>query len=100
MMIFSPRLDAADLSAIDFDLAGARADQSANLKSASKTIMSALIGVALDRGILIGVNQTLDEFFPAQLADDENARTREISIEDLLTMRSGLESARHSFRRR
>lgn len=71
---------------------GARADQPANLKSASKTIMSALIGVALDKGVLTSVEQTLDEFFPTQLAGDANARKREISIEDLLTMRSGLES--------
>ncbi len=71
---------------------GASADQPANLKSASKTVMSALIGVALDKGILSSVDQTVDEFFPTQLAGDANARKREISIEDLLTMRSGLES--------
>lgn len=71
---------------------GARADRPANMKSASKTVISALVGIALDRGLLKGLDQPIGEFFPQELAGDENSVRRAITIEDLLTMRAGLES--------
>ena len=67
-------------------------DDIANIKSASKSILSALVGAAIDRGHLKGVEQTLGDFFPQRLAGEENAVKRTITIEDLLTMRSGLET--------
>ena len=70
---------------------GASARRSANLKSASKTIIAILVGIAIDRGYLEGVEQPITDFFPDELADAEAAR-RSITIEDLLTMRSGLET--------
>ncbi|MDP1930253.1 MAG: serine hydrolase [Gammaproteobacteria bacterium] len=71
---------------------GARADRPANMKSASKTVISGLVGIALDRGLLTGLDQTLGDFFPQELAGDENSVRRAITIEDLLTMRAGLQS--------
>ena len=70
---------------------GASARRSANLKSASKTIIAILVGIAIDRGYLEGVDQPIIDFFPDELAKAEAAR-RSITIEDLLTMRSGLET--------
>ena len=70
---------------------GASARRSANLKSASKTIIAILVGIAIDRGYLEGVDQPIVDFFPDQLAEAEAAR-RSITIGDLLTMRSGLET--------
>ena len=70
---------------------GASARRSANLKSASKTIIAILVGIAIDRGYLSGVDQPIVDFFPDQLAEAEAAR-RSITIGDLLTMRSGLET--------
>ena len=70
---------------------GARAAQPANIKSASKSVISALVGIAIARNLLEGVDQPIADFFP-QLAQDREAQKREITIEDLLTMRSGLES--------
>ena len=71
---------------------GARAAQSANLKSASKSLLSALVGIAFDRGYLKSVHQSIDKFFPEDLTRPDDAKKRTITIEDLLTMRSGLES--------
>lgn len=71
---------------------GARADRPANMKSASKTVISGLVGIALDRGLLTGLDQSLGEFFPQELAGEENSLRRAITIEDLLTMRAGLQS--------
>ena len=63
----------------------------ANLKSASKTIMSILVGIAIDRGHLTGVDQPITDFFPDELADSDPVK-RTITIGDLLSMQSGLET--------
>ena len=68
---------------------GAAPHRAANLKSASKSIISVLVGIALDHGYLDGIDTTLDRFFPEYLDDPAKAR---ITVEDLLTMRSGLET--------
>ena len=70
---------------------GATARGQANLKSASKTLISILVGIAIDRGHLAGVDQPIGDFFPEELADAD-ALKRSITIGDLLTMRSGLET--------
>jgi CubicO group peptidase (beta-lactamase class C family) len=71
---------------------GARAIDSANLKSASKSIVSTLIGVALDRGQIKSVKDPIAKFFPEHLGANADAAKKRITIEDLLTMRAGLET--------
>ena len=71
---------------------GARASSTANLKSASKSILSALIGIAFDRGHLKSLQDSIGRFFPEHLTSAEDAKKKMITLEDLLTMRSGLES--------
>lgn len=71
---------------------GARANQPANLKSVSKSILSALIGIALDRGYLKNVREPIGHHFSDMLEGNGDGRRKAITIEDLLTMRSGLES--------
>ena len=70
---------------------GARATRAANVKSVSKSIISALVGVAIDRGMVRGPETPIRTYFP-EIAKDKDARKQRITIEDLLTMRSGLES--------
>jgi CubicO group peptidase (beta-lactamase class C family) len=70
---------------------GARATQPANIKSASKSVMSALVGIAVSKGLITDVDQRIVDFFP-ELAKDPEPKKRDITIKDLLTMRSGLES--------
>ena len=62
-----------------------------NVKSASKSVISALVGIAIERGHIKGVKQPIAEYFP-DLRKDPDPRKQRITIEDLLTMRSGLES--------
>jgi CubicO group peptidase (beta-lactamase class C family) len=71
---------------------GARASRPANIKSASKSVLSALVGIAIERGLLPGVHAPIGPFFPSLLGAGADPRKREITIEDLLTMRSGLAS--------
>lgn len=68
---------------------GARADRPANVKSASKSVISALVGIAIDRGLITGVREPIATYFPElRAAADRTKQT--ITVEDLLTMRSGL----------
>ena len=71
---------------------GAHPAHWANLKSASKSLLSALVGIALDRGYLHSVHDTIGKFFPEYLNGPDDLAKKTITIEDLLTMRSGLET--------
>ena len=69
---------------------GRKSGQPDNIKSASKSIVSTLVGIALERGLIPDVRTPIATFFP-ELARDPDAAKRQITVEDLLTMRSGLE---------
>ena len=71
---------------------GARAARPANVKSVSKSVISALVGIAIDRGLIEDVSRPIAEFFPGLLDGPANAAKRRITVEDLLTMRAGLAS--------
>jgi CubicO group peptidase (beta-lactamase class C family) len=62
-----------------------------NVKSVSKSVISTLVGIAIERRLIPGVRQPIATYFP-ELARDADPRKRRITIEDLLTMRSGLTS--------
>ena len=62
-----------------------------NVKSVSKSVISTLVGVAIEGGLIRSVREPIAIWFP-QLARDPDPRKRAITIEDLLTMRSGLVS--------
>lgn len=70
---------------------GVRASAPANIKSASKGIITALVGIAIGRGLIKSVQEPIGQYFP-ELRQDADRRKQAITIEDLLTMRSGLES--------
>ncbi len=69
---------------------GATAGRAANLKSASKTIIALLVGIALDRGLLKSLEQPIGPFFPQYLKGQPEKAA--ITIGDLVTMRAGLEA--------
>lgn len=64
----------------------------ANIKSASKSVISGLIGIAIDDGYIEGTDQPIGDFFAYELAGDGNRDKREITVGDLLTMQAGLET--------
>jgi CubicO group peptidase (beta-lactamase class C family) len=70
---------------------GATAARAANVKSVAKSIISALIGIAIERRLIAGVDARIVTWFP-ELKRDRDARKLQITVEDLLTMRAGLES--------
>lgn len=72
------------------------ANRGNNIKSASKSLLSILIGIAIDNGYLEGVDQSIGEFFPEYFNSNPDSVKYNITIEDLLTMRSGLASTSRS----
>ena len=76
---------------------GTRANRPTNIKSASKSVVSALVGIAIDGGVLEGVGQPIGSFFRDVLSGDVEAAKRDIKIEDLLTMRSGLRTTSNRY---
>jgi CubicO group peptidase (beta-lactamase class C family) len=57
--------------------------------SVTKSVMSALVGIALEKGYLLDVDQKLIEFFPEYITDESDPRVKEIRLKNLLTMSAG-----------
>lgn len=70
--------------------AGPALDTPINIKSASKSVLSALTGIAIGRGILTGVDQKIAPLVRGDLPPSGDPRLQEIEVADLLTMRAGL----------
>jgi CubicO group peptidase (beta-lactamase class C family) len=59
------------------------------MASATKSITAALVGIALDQGCLSSIDQKMIEFFPEFTDQITDPRKEQITIRDLLQMRSG-----------
>jgi hypothetical protein len=60
------------------------------IHSVSKSILSALVGIAIDRGYIQSIHQRIMHFFPEYTETVVDPRFFEITIEQLLTMTAGL----------
>lgn len=63
-------------------------DSPHNTASVTKSITSALVGIAIDQGYILDVNQKLFDLLP-EYSDLRNADNQDITLEDLLTMTAG-----------
>lgn len=70
---------------------GANLNAVANIKSASKSLMSALVGIAIEKGILPGIDQPIAPLLSDQLPAQPDPRLNKITIGHLLSMQAGLE---------
>ena len=66
-------------------------DRPTNIKSVAKTIVAALAGAAIDRGVLSGVDQCVAPLLGDLVPANADERVGEITVDHLLTMRAGLE---------
>lgn len=66
------------------------ADTLHNMKSASKSVMSLLLGIAIDRRLIPGVNEPIFNFFP-ELSDLRSPEKDHIQLVHALTMSMGLQ---------
>ncbi len=63
-----------------------------NTRSATKSVTDMLVGIAIDKGLLSGVDAPILPFFPAkQPVQNPDPRKAKITVEDFLTMSSLLE---------
>jgi CubicO group peptidase (beta-lactamase class C family) len=70
---------------------GADEQTSANVFSTSKSILSALVGIALREGYIESLDQTLGELLPSLFGSIDDPAKSEVTLRHLLTMTSGLE---------
>jgi uncharacterized protein (TIGR03437 family) len=70
---------------------GSSAAQSNNIKSMSKSVLSVLTGIAIQEGLIRGVDQKLHEFYPEYFHAGFDPRKFDITLKHLLTMTAGFE---------
>jgi CubicO group peptidase (beta-lactamase class C family) len=75
---------------------GGAADRRHNLKSVSKSVLAALVGIAVAEGRVRGVDQPVAEILPEHFGPRSDPRKRAITVGNLLSMQSGLESTSFS----
>jgi CubicO group peptidase (beta-lactamase class C family) len=69
---------------------GADASDGHDVRSVTKSVVSALVGIALGDGSIEDVHQTVGELLADHLPGDADPRTAGISVRDLLSMTAGL----------
>ena len=72
---------------------GTTAETLHDLRSVTKSIISALVGIAIDRGIIRAVDDCVLDYLPELRSRADDERKAQITIEHLLTMTSGFRSA-------
>lgn len=63
-----------------------------NIKSASKLVISALVGIAIDKGVLAGTDQAVATLLARDLPANPDPRMQRLTIGNLLSMQAGLGS--------
>ena len=66
-------------------------DDTHNIYSCTKSISSALVGIGIDKGYIKDVNQPVLDFFPKRVAKNFDADKKAMTLENLLTMTTGLD---------
>lgn len=66
-------------------------DRPVNIKSASKSVMSALVGIAIQRGVLKGVDQPVLPLLRSDAPANPDPRLASVTVGNLLSMQAGLE---------
>lgn len=66
-------------------------DRPTNIKSLSKTVLAALVGAAIEEGVIDSADQTVTELLGDRVPAEADPRVREITIGHLLSLQAGLE---------
>lgn len=71
---------------------GMKAQRVTNIKSASKSVLALLIGIAVDQGHFEDINQPIEPFFSDYFDASVDPRKRSITLKHVLQMATGLET--------
>ena len=66
-------------------------DRATNIKSASKSVISALAGIAIARGLFSGADQKVAAILRRDLPPDPDPRMNDLTLGHLLSMQAGLQ---------
>jgi len=80
-----------DFLVFEYYAPGIVKDNDFNIQSVSGSFASALVGIAIERGLVRSVNEPILKFFPLFDTTRMDPRKRAWTLEHLLTMRSGME---------
>jgi CubicO group peptidase (beta-lactamase class C family) len=69
---------------------GLDADDGHDVRSVTKSVVSALVGIALDSGAIDSLDSTVGDLLGDHLASDADPRTAGVTVRQLLSMTSGL----------
>jgi len=67
------------------------AEQKHELYSVTKSFVATLVGIAIDRGAISGVDQKVVDFFPDKVFENSDNRKAAMTVENVLTMTTGLD---------
>lgn len=70
-----------------------------NVRSVSKSYLSAMLGIAIEQGTINSTNEKMIKYFPDYDSSEIDERTRDITIKHLLTMQGGLEHEQYNYSR-
>ncbi|WP_155897458.1 serine hydrolase domain-containing protein [Aureimonas ureilytica] len=70
---------------------GNRTDRATNIKSASKSVVASLVGIAIDKGAIKGTDQKIADFLRPDFPADPDPRLFHVTVGHLLSMQAGLE---------
>ncbi|MBI1743623.1 serine hydrolase [Candidatus Acetothermia bacterium] len=70
---------------------GIRSDDLQLIQSATKAFVSALVGIALKKGLLNSLDQPLAEFFPEYFSSNSDPKKEKVTLRHLLSMTTGFE---------
>jgi CubicO group peptidase (beta-lactamase class C family) len=68
---------------------GGGPDQIQDIRSASKSVLSAILGIAIKDGYIDSIDQKIIDFFPEYITDKLDPKIYDLSIRHLITMKSG-----------
>ncbi|WP_239616209.1 serine hydrolase domain-containing protein [Cohnella mopanensis] len=65
--------------------------------SVTKSIVSALTGIAIDQGLIGGLDTKISEIMPEYFVNEQDSRKKDITVENALTLTGGLKPADDDF---
>ena len=74
-------------------------NSSFNIRSVSKSFLSAMTGIAIENGIINSINDKMLDFFPEYDHSGLDPRKQDITIKHLLTMQAGIDHEHNNYSR-
>lgn len=78
---------------------GYNANSGFNIRSVSKSYLSAMTGIAIENGAINNINEKMLDFFPEYRHTGLDTRKQDITIKHLLTMQAGIDHEHNNYSR-